>query len=130
MQSTSLCGRSILIVEDEPLILLDIRTAFEKAGAIVVTARSIAEATRSIEQNGPSAAVIDFGLPDGNADAMCERLEARDIPYVLHSGYSHITHQACRRGVVIPKPTNPETLLDTIVQLLKTHNDDNPPAPR
>ena len=128
MQSASLSGRSILIVEDEPLILLDISTAFEKAGAVVVAARSIAEAARHIEQDGFSAAVVDFGLADGDADAMCERLEARDISYVLHSGYSHIAHKACRRGVVIPKPAKPETLLDAIVQLLKRHNDENPPA--
>jgi len=36
MQSTSLAGCPILIVEDE-LIALDIRSAFEKAGAVVLT---------------------------------------------------------------------------------------------
>jgi hypothetical protein len=35
MQSTSLAGRSILIVEDEALIALDISCAFERAGAVV-----------------------------------------------------------------------------------------------
>ena len=34
MPSTSLAGRSILIVEDEPLIALEIVTAFQNAGAV------------------------------------------------------------------------------------------------
>ena len=46
MQTTSLAGRSILIVEDEPLIALDIIIAFEKVGAVALTARSLAEAIR------------------------------------------------------------------------------------
>ena len=47
MQGTSLVGRSILIVEDEPLIALDLVTAFQQAGAVVFAARSLADATPS-----------------------------------------------------------------------------------
>jgi hypothetical protein len=49
MQSTSLAGRSVLIVEDEPLIALDIMAAFEKAGDLALTARTLADAMRLVE---------------------------------------------------------------------------------
>jgi hypothetical protein len=54
---TSLAGRTVLIVEDEPLIALDIVTSFRAAGASAVAARSLAEAHRHIEQKDLSAAV-------------------------------------------------------------------------
>ena len=115
MQSISLAGRSILIVEDEPLIALDIGQAFENVGAVVFTARSLNDAVRLVEQDGLSAAVVDFGLGDGDADALCGRLNDRSIPFILHSGYSHTPQES---AVVIPKPASPATLVDAIAELL------------
>jgi DNA-binding response OmpR family regulator len=117
MQSTSLAGRSILIVEDEPLIALNIGLAFEKAGAAVVAARCLPDAVRLVERDGLSAAVLDFGLGDGDAKTLCGRLKERNIPFVLHSGYAHVS-AACHGGTVIPKPADPETLIDAVVKLL------------
>jgi DNA-binding response OmpR family regulator len=122
MQSAALTGRTILVVEDEPLIALDIASAFEKSGAVVVKARSLAQARGFVERKDLSAAVVDFGLSDGDAASMCTRLASRDIPYVLHSGYSgkRITRG---RGAVIPKPANPTALIEAIVELLGGQND-------
>jgi DNA-binding response OmpR family regulator len=118
MQGTSLAGRSILIVEDEPLIALDLVTAFQQAGAVVFAARSLADATRLAEHDGLSAAVLDFGLGDNDAGALCVRLEQRRIPFILHSGYSH-HGPACRSGIVVPKPASPATLIQTVVVMLR-----------
>ena len=117
MHSHMLAGRSVLIVEDEFLIALDIGIAFENAGAIVVPARTLADATRLVEGDDLSAAVLDFGLADGDADALCNRLTERHIPFVLHSGYAHVG-DAYRSGIVVPKPANPNTLVDALVQAL------------
>jgi CheY-like chemotaxis protein len=118
MPSTGLAGRSILLVEDEPLIALDICAALEKAGAAVLAARSLADALHHVERDGLSAAVVDFGLADGDADALCVRLEQRHIPFILHSGYSHYG-PACHGGVVIPKPADSATLVGALVGLLR-----------
>ena len=118
MASTSLVGRSILIVEDEPLIALEIVTAFQNAGAVALTARSLTEAIHLVEHDGLSAAVLDFGLADGDADAVCARLDERHITFILHSGYTR--HGLIYdRGTVIPKPACPETLIKTVVGLLR-----------
>jgi hypothetical protein len=66
-----------------------------------------------------SAAVLDFGLKDDEGTALCERLTERRIPFVLHSGYSHV-HHACLAGVVIPKPATQTVLVTTIARLLRT----------
>jgi CheY-like chemotaxis protein len=104
MHGTSLAGRSILIVEDEPVIALDLVTAFKQA--VVLAARSLAEASGLVEHDDLSAAVVDFGLGDNDAGALCVRLEQRRIPFILHSGYSH-HGPACRSGIVVPKPASP-----------------------
>lgn len=121
MSSTSLAGRTILVVEDEPLIALDIGNAFENAGAVLLFAGSLAQAVRLVEHDPLSAAVMDFGLSDGDADAICARLEARAIPYVLHSGYSERIG-VDRQGMVIPKPAHPRALVEAIVALLRSPN--------
>jgi DNA-binding response OmpR family regulator len=117
MKSTSLAGRAILIVEDEPLVALDIVSAFEQVGALILTARTLAEAARLVEHDGLSAAVLDFGLEDSDASAVCGRLKERDIPFILHSGYTH-TADACHGGTVVPKPAPPATLISTIARML------------
>ena len=117
MEAVSLLGRSVLIVEDEPLIALDIALEFEKVGAFVLTAHSLAEATELVERDGLAAAVMDFGLGDGNAEALCARLNGRGIPFVLHSGYSH-HGPGCSAGVVVPKPANPSALIAAVCQML------------
>ena len=125
MQAVSLFGRSILIVEDEALIALDIALEFEKAGAFVLTARSLAEATDLVEHDGLAAAVLDFGLGDGDAEALCVRLNGRGIPFVLHSGYSH-HGPGCSGGLVVPKPANPSALIAAVCQMLTLRRDRSP----
>jgi DNA-binding response OmpR family regulator len=120
VQSTSLAGRIILIVEDEPLIAVDIVTAFEGAGAATLSTRSLATAVRLVEHRGLSAAVLDFGLSDGHADTLCGRLNDRGIPFILHSGYTHAS-DACRGGIVIPKPADTATLVATLGRLLSAN---------
>jgi DNA-binding response OmpR family regulator len=118
VQATSLAGHTILIVEDEPYIALDIATACETVGALVLSAATRKDAACLVEHAALSAAVLDFGLKDGDADGLCLRLNERNIPYVLHSGYTHCG-DACRRGIVIPKPAHPTVLVKAILELLR-----------
>jgi len=129
MPGTGLDGHSVLVVEDEPLIALDVAEAFEKAGAVVFTVRSLAEATPFVEHDGLAAAIIDFGLGDDDASALCLRLEERRIPFILHSGYSHHP-PACGNGIVILKPASPATLVETVVGLLQYPGQETPMRPR
>jgi DNA-binding NtrC family response regulator len=104
--SLSLTGRTVLIVEDEPLIAFDILRAFEGAGATPIAARTLSEARSLVERVGLSAAVLDFGLGDGDAEQLCHRLAEREVPFVLHTGYSP-TGGACSQALSIPKTSKP-----------------------
>ena len=58
-----LVGRSILIVEDEPLIALDIRRSFEAAGARVVVMRTLQTALAAVEDPDlqPPSSIMRWG---------------------------------------------------------------------
>jgi DNA-binding response OmpR family regulator len=62
--SLSLCGRSILIVEDEPLIALDIVEALKPTGANVITAGRLSHALKLVESTDLSGVVLDYKIGD------------------------------------------------------------------
>lgn len=117
MGSESLAGRSILIVEDEPLIALDIAEGFRAAGASVTTAHQLRDGLRLAGHPDLSAAILDFGFNDGQGTELCERLKQRGIPFVLHTGYQHVG-DACHAGVLIPKPAAAKELVSVVARLL------------
>ena len=118
MNSSSLAGCSILICEDEPLIAIGIADAFTDAGARVVMARSLASALSAIEKEVPSAVILDHVLSDGERSQLCKRLNQRNIPYLVHSGYSNLDG-AYGDAVQVPKPANPDVLVTTVLGLLQ-----------
>jgi DNA-binding NtrC family response regulator len=110
-------GRSILIVEDEPLVALDIETALKDAGASVTIAQSARQALGAVEADGLSAAVLDHRLGDGDSDELRKRLKARGVPFLVYSGYPDIGGTA--DIVVVSKPAKTETLLLVLEKLLR-----------
>jgi DNA-binding response OmpR family regulator len=67
MQRPSLDGRSILIVEDEPLIALYITQAFEATGAALTTTNALHHALILVEHDGLSGAILDHALGNGDS---------------------------------------------------------------
>ena len=114
----ALAGHTILVVEDEPLIALALAENFKAAGASVYTAYNLCDAIRLAAHPDLSAAVVAVGLPDGQGSALCERLTERQVPFVLHTGYTHV-HEACRSGIVVPKPALPQQWVSVVESLLQ-----------
>jgi CheY-like chemotaxis protein len=87
LPNRALAGRSILIVEDEPLIALEVHAAFSAAGASIMSAADSREALRMISLPDLSAAVVDINLGRGDdCSAVCKRLSDRSIPFVFYTG--------------------------------------------
>jgi DNA-binding NtrC family response regulator len=82
-----LAGKSVLIIEDEPLIAIYLESCLQDAGAAVVIANSIALAQSALDEGIPfDAAVADLRLADGNASPLIEVLSERGIPVVISTG--------------------------------------------
>jgi DNA-binding response OmpR family regulator len=97
---------------------LSIADAFTGAGARVVTARSFASALIAVENEAPSAVILDHAGSDGDSSQLCKRLRQRNIPYVLHSGYGMLDG-AGGGAVHVPKPANPDVLVTAVLGLLR-----------
>lgn len=80
---------TILLLEDEPLILMDLELAALDRGCVVHTATNCTAAHEVLKQHADSidVAVLDVSL---SADCDCfpvaRELDERKIPYILHSG--------------------------------------------
>lgn len=117
MNGAALSGRSVLVLEDEPLIALAIVEAFRDAGASVFISHTIKDALPLADHPELSAAVLDLGLRDGGAAPVCERLTARHIPFVVYSGRNP-GPAVLRGGVYLPKPSPPDALIGAVAGLL------------
>jgi DNA-binding response OmpR family regulator len=115
--SVQLAGRAILVVEDEPLIALDIADTIERAGARVIISHRLGDALGVIEAHDWSAAVVDYELPDGDCSSLCEQLTTRGVPFVVHTGHAELP-PAFLGGVHLCKPASGDELVETLEQLL------------
>jgi DNA-binding response OmpR family regulator len=115
--ATLLAGRSILVVEDEPLIRLELTCLFESAGGQVIAASTCEQAVIAVEQYQIHAALLDHGLRGGNVTPLCGLLTRCQIPYMLYTGYSDL-EQIYPRAIIVQKPASAKVLLATMGNLI------------
>jgi CheY-like chemotaxis protein len=115
--ATLLQARSILVVEDDALITLELSSLFESAGAQVIAARTRQEALIAIEQYQICAALLDYGLGEDSVAPLCGLLSDYRIPYMFYTGYSDLG-QSYPHAVIVQKPASGEVLLATMADLI------------
>jgi len=89
MSSLSLEDRTVLVVEDDPIVAGDLVMALEDARARVVgPCRSIREAIAAISEAGDlSGAVLDVHLGGELVFPVAYDLARRGVPFVFLTGY-------------------------------------------
>ena len=110
-------GHTILIVEDQPLIALDVAQALEDAGAKVRTTNTLKHAMILAEHDGLTGAILDHVLGDGDSSGLCSRLKQRGIPFMIYSGFARIGG-ACQDVLHVTKPATEEQLVTAMAGLL------------
>ena len=82
----------ILIVDDEDRIRFAVRDFLELQDYEVVEADTCVRAEEVCRDARPDAAVLDYGLPDGNALELLPRLKTidPDLPIVILTGQGTI----------------------------------------
>jgi len=98
--------KSILIVEDEPLIAMMLEDFLESLGhTIVASCESVADALAHVAMGGFDVAIIDVSLTDGQVWPVADRLAAAGTPFVLATGGHVEPPPAQHAGVpVLSKP--------------------------
>ena len=115
-----LAGYSILIVEDEPLIALDVHAALSTSGASLIAATRLAEARDLIRRAEVSAAVVDINLGGEDCSSVCQALSDHRIPFIFYTGNANAdVIKAWPHAPVLTKPASPERILETVAKLLQ-----------
>ncbi len=113
----------VLIIEDEPIIALDIETMVEELGHTVTgVARTQREAIALVAKKRPGLVLADIQLADGSSglDAVNEILATIDVPVIFITAYPErlLTGDRPEPAFLITKPFQPEAVKAAISQAL------------
>lgn len=79
---TRLEKRAVLIVDDEPLIAIDLAARCEAEGATAMIAASVSAALAIAARHRIDAVILEHKLQQEDCNELCERLSRREIPFL------------------------------------------------
>ena len=115
-----LCGRNILIVEDEILVAGELADDIEEMGGQVAgPAYTVSDALELVVKGGFDAAILDINLNGRDVFPVSDELLRRGIPFIFHTGTlkGPVAIKLYDNVPVVSKPTlTPELLkaLETV----------------
>ena len=116
----------VLIIEDEPLIALEVAEIARSMGHTVRrVARTRREAIDAVSNHRPQLVLADIQLADGSSgmDAVQEILQSVDVPVVFITAHPErlLTGEKPEPTYLVEKPFRPETIKAMISQALFFH---------
>ena len=119
MKEQEVNKRSILIVDDERLILATLAKGLQQAGYDTLQAASGEDALRIAIESEPDLAILDFSMPGMSGIELARRLrEERAVPFMFLSAYGDpdVVRQAAEHGAVgyLVKPVDTTHIIPTI----------------
>jgi DNA-binding response OmpR family regulator len=114
----------VLLLEDEPLIAMDIETSLGSAGFAVVTVVSCGQAIAWLDSHLPDVAIADIILRDGRCTEVAARLVEAKIPFIVHSGDRAVLEVGSPflEAVWIEKPAPLDALLLAVQSAVGVHS--------
>jgi len=111
---------SILVVEDEALIAMDLQALLEEAGYKVLgPANSTAAAMALLDGNEPDVALLDVNLGRSDVFGVANELASRKTKLIFLTGHTaQKLPQAHRHRPLVAKPYLPHVLLQAVQQAL------------
>jgi CheY-like chemotaxis protein len=120
-RAPALAGTTVLIIEDEALVALDLALVLRDLGCIVLgPAGDSIQALALLRRQRPDAVLLDLGLRDGFVLSLVEALAADDLRYVLMTtGYDcEQLEPALWQVPRLDKPYGQEELRQALLQAL------------
>ena len=110
--------QSILVVEDDPYLALDLQQTIEDLdGRVVGPTRKLSEAATMLETEPVNAAIIDCHVQREDMLLLADMLAHRRIPFVLHTA-AQLPRPAWSQHDDVPlliKPVQPRTVVACLV---------------
>ena len=111
----------ILIVEDDPLIAMDMEDELSDRGYAAVCARTVSDAHELLKRRTPSFAFLDMHLRTDTSFDLARELRSRGTPFAFVSGNDSTSlPEDLRSSNILSKPINFDELAKLI--LAKTEN--------
>jgi two-component SAPR family response regulator len=114
---------SVLVVEDEMMIALDVQMMLEDNGyAVLGPVGSVEGALRLLDDTRPDAAVLDGNLRGQPVEPVARRLQSLGVPFVLSSAYDNATfadHEALAGVENVRKPVTEARLIAALQRVLR-----------
>ena len=113
--------KRVLVVEDDPIIALDLSRILKSAGMIVVgPAMTLRDAEQLARDNIADAAVLDVRLEVGDTLAFARDLRVKGIPFLFQTSDPRLLEGFEPKPVVLAKPFAPDKLVAALRNLLGT----------
>ncbi|MFN4142043.1 response regulator [Aestuariivirga sp.] len=106
----------VLIVEDEPIVAMQLQADLEDAGhAVVGPAQTLAQGL-ALADGDIDLALIDFSLGKDTSSPIADRLLSRGIPFAFTTGYSDVTilPEHLRNALRLKKPYREDEVLRVV----------------
>ncbi len=122
-QISEMIASDVLIIEDEPLIAMDIEDMVSSMGHRVLgVARTRGEAVEMAKERKPQIVLSDIQLADGSSgiDAVNDILKDFDVPVIFITAFPErlLTGQRPEPAFLITKPFSPEMVKGVMSQAL------------
>ncbi|TAL25414.1 MAG: response regulator [Nitrospirae bacterium] len=116
----------VIVIDDEPFILMMIEDKLKKAGFKVVTLRESINAVPIIRNEKPDLIILDWMMPELSGIDLCKMLKAdaelAEIPIFMLTakGQEADEQLGLKHGVTryITKPFSPKSLLEMIEEAI------------
>jgi DNA-binding response OmpR family regulator len=102
---------TLLILEDEPLIRVDIEEMLREAGHAAISVETLEKARAALAERLPDLAILDALLPDGDTFALARELLARGVAVVFVTGYASGIPEDLAACPLVEKPFTEEDLM-------------------
>ncbi len=127
-------NKSVLIVEDNAFLALDLAQAIEDLdGQVAGPTNRVAHALELLDNQEIVAAVVDCHLPDQDVLMLTGRLAVLDVPFILHveADLPDAMSTLHPNAPVLRKPVQPKSVIDCLLAELglsqESHQDDLKP---
>lgn len=118
--------KKVVVIDDEPFILMMVEDKLKHAGLNVVTSRTSITAVELIRRERPDLVILDWMMPETSGLQVCKALKAdpelSGIPVFMLTakGQSEDEERGIQYGVAryITKPFSPKALLQAVLEAL------------
>lgn len=117
----------IMVIDDEPFILIMIEEKLKRAGFKVVTHRQSIDAAEKIRAEKPDLIILDWMMPEISGLDVCKSLKADpelcSIPVIMLTAKSQEDDEKlglkCGVDRYITKPFSPKQLVEYVIEAIQ-----------